>query len=77
MSELPYADYIWYLSFVGQTWQGNCAVEVVVEAEFSQEQLALSLQVCIHPSTCALAICAFCHICLSLDDRIDTISHKL
>lgn len=43
MSELPYADYIWYLSYMGQTWQGSCAVEVAVEAEFSQEQLALSL----------------------------------
>lgn len=43
MSELPYADYIWYLSYMGQTWQGSCAVEVEVEAELSQEQLALSL----------------------------------
>jgi len=43
MAELPYADRVWYLSCTGQTWQGKRAVEVVAEAEFSQEQLALAL----------------------------------
>lgn len=77
MSELSYAVYIWYLSYTGQTWQGSCAVEVVAEAEFRQEQLALSLWVCIHLSTHAVAICAFYRIYLSLYNRINTISHKL